>query len=299
MKKFIYLLVLVLILGLVLSGCSLLSNVGQVPTTSQTKVKPTGTGNLAGAEKVPWNLSGAVMLPPWGLHDIPYSDTASKLIVNQPNGNTEVTITGAMNGLDSSTTYTVCLADSYEPYIYTGWNVGGTYVINVVYLNVDYPETLILTQSGVDITGVSLDTNPYAPASHFTIDDGTVIDNVINIYANHGSLVVHMVGTIAADGSMSGTWADVSPGTRIGTWASTSGGAVKTYTGGTVWPGLFNTQETFTFMTDAYGSGSWHINLRDSDFSNLGIHNLSVWINDTSINKTILISNNFQVEVSF
>ncbi|GAH31234.1 unnamed protein product [marine sediment metagenome] len=57
-------------------------------------VKP--AGNLAGAEKVEWNLSGDVMpSPPWGLHDIPGSDTASKLIVNQPNGNTEVAITGA------------------------------------------------------------------------------------------------------------------------------------------------------------------------------------------------------------
>ncbi len=108
MKKFIYLIVLALILSLVLTGCSLLSNVGQVPATSQTKVKPT---NLAGAVKVPWNLSGNVMpIPPYSYYDIPGSDTASKLIVNQPNGNTEVTITGVMNGLESNTTYTVILS---------------------------------------------------------------------------------------------------------------------------------------------------------------------------------------------
>ena len=38
MKKLYYLIVLVLILGLVLTGCSLLSNVGQVPPTGQSGI---------------------------------------------------------------------------------------------------------------------------------------------------------------------------------------------------------------------------------------------------------------------
>jgi hypothetical protein len=68
--------------------------------------------NLAKAQEVAWNLSAAVMpVPPYGSHDIPGSDTASKLIVNQPNGNTEVTITGVMNGLNPNTTYTVYLSN--------------------------------------------------------------------------------------------------------------------------------------------------------------------------------------------
>jgi len=72
--------------------------------------KPDG----AGAEKVEWNLSGDVMpVPPYGSRDIIGSDTASKLIVNQPNGNTEVTITGAMNGLNPNTTYFVILSKGY------------------------------------------------------------------------------------------------------------------------------------------------------------------------------------------
>ena len=114
MKKSYYLIVLVLILSLVLTGCSLLSNVGQVPATSQTKVKP--TGNLAGAKEVDWNLSGDVMpVPPYGSFDIEGSDIASKLIVNQPNGNVEVTVTGVMKGLDPNTTYTVILSNGYTP----------------------------------------------------------------------------------------------------------------------------------------------------------------------------------------
>jgi len=293
MKKLYYLIVIVLISSLVLTGCTFLSNIGQAPAIDQTKAKP--AWNLAGAQEVTWNLSGAVMpVPPYGLHDITGSGIASKLIVNQPNGNTEVTITGAMNGLNPNTTYTVYLSKGYIPYVFTGWNVDGTYVINVEYLTVDYPETLILTQNGTDITGVSLDTIP--PGSYFIIYDGSVNGNVIDIYANKGSLIVHMSGTIAADGSMSGTWADELPGTRSGTWTTTSGAAVKTHTGSTGWPGLFNkiTVPAFTFTTDEFGAESWHVNLRDGDFYGPDTYKLSVWIN---YGGTILISDTFDVVV--
>jgi len=99
-------------------------------------VKP--SGNLAGAEKVDWNLSADVMpVPPYGSRDIPGSDTASKLIVNQPNGAVEVTITGAMNGLNPDTTYTVYLSKGYTPYTPPSveglwiWTVLGTYVHDI------------------------------------------------------------------------------------------------------------------------------------------------------------------------
>lgn len=257
-----------------------------------TAAKP--AGNLAGAQTYAWHLSGAVMpVPPYGSGDIPGSDTASKLIVNQPNGNTEVAITGVMNGLNPNTTYTVYLANGYTPPVFTGWNVTGSYVINVRWLDVDYPETLILTQNGTNITGVSLDTIP--PASYFVVYNGSVIGNVINIYANKGSLVVHMSGTIAADGSMSGSWADEAPGIRTGTWATTSGVAAKTYTGDAGFTGLFNTQLPFTFTTDASGAGSWHLNLKDEDLTGPDTYDLSVWINGGGA--TILVSDNFNVVV--
>ena len=38
MKKYYFLIIVVLILGLVLSGCSLLTNVGQVPATDQSGI---------------------------------------------------------------------------------------------------------------------------------------------------------------------------------------------------------------------------------------------------------------------
>lgn len=95
-------------------------------------------------------------------------------------------------------------------------------------------------------------------------------------------------GTIAADGSMSGT----SPWE----WHTTSGTATLA-SGSTGWPNLFtNTVPPFTFVTDTYGAGSWHINLRDEDFlepGGPGTYTLSVWINEAG--KTMLISDVFEV----
>ncbi len=272
-------------LGTILLVVAMLLVIFTIPVQA---AKP--AGNLASAQKVAWNLSADVMpVPPYGSLDIPGSDTVSKLIVNQPNGNTVVTITGAMNGLKPNTTYRVFLANGYEPYVFTGWNVEGTWEINVHFSGTDYPETLILTQDETAITGVSLDTIP--PGSFFTVYDGSVIGNEVNIYANKGSLVVHMQGTIAADGSMSGGWADVTPGTRTGTWASTSGNAVD-HTGDTGYPGLFtDTVQPFTFTTDDLGAGSWHVNLKDADLPAGTEFSLSVWIN----NGTILISDTFTI----
>jgi len=81
-----------------------------------------------------WNLSGEVMpVPPYGSRDIPGSDEASKLIVNQPKGDELVTIYGVMNGLHPYTTYTVYLSRGYDKYTPTDvrgnytWLVLGTY----------------------------------------------------------------------------------------------------------------------------------------------------------------------------
>jgi len=102
--------------------------------------------NLAAAQKVDWNLSGAVMPLPWGQHDVIGSDTASKLIVNQPNGATEVAITGAMNGLLPNTTYTVYPSNAWTQS--TAWDVTGSYTIDLTYNSVYYTEYLVLQQSG-------------------------------------------------------------------------------------------------------------------------------------------------------
>lgn len=109
------------------------------------------------------------------------------------------------------------------------WNVTGSWNINVEYLSINYPETLNLTQAGGNITGGNLNTVPPTAASAFTVTGGTVSGDTIDIFATHdtSTLVVHLTGTTAPDGSMGGTWADVSPGTRTGTWSSTSGNAIE------------------------------------------------------------------------
>jgi len=53
MKKLYYLIVLVLILGLVLTGCSLLSNVGQVPTNEQSGIAYLTKGSEAFPDEIP------------------------------------------------------------------------------------------------------------------------------------------------------------------------------------------------------------------------------------------------------
>ena len=54
MKKYYFLIVLALILGLVLTGCSLLSNVGQVPSTEQKGMPFPTAANLVAL----WHLDG-------------------------------------------------------------------------------------------------------------------------------------------------------------------------------------------------------------------------------------------------
>jgi len=255
-------------------------------------VKP--AGNLASAQKVAWNLSADVMpVPPYGSRDIPGSDTASKLIVNQPNGNTEVTITGAMNGLNPETTYTVYLSKGYTPYvpldvtgIYT-WLVLGTYHHDLV-ITTQNPDG---TFSGTG--GYPVGSSPYtAPGQTPEVITGQVEGNQITFTTTYlgpynPGYSATVSGTIAADGSMSGT----SPWE----WHTTSGAATPA-SGSTEWPGLFtSTVPPFTFTTDAYGAGSWHVNLIDSDFPEPGTYTLSVWINEAGL--TMLISDSFEVVV--
>ena len=295
MRKLIYLIVVTLILGLVLTGCSLLSNISQVPANEQMKVKP--TENLAGAVKVPWNLSGAVMpVPPWGLSDIPGSDTASKLIVNQPNGNTEVTITGAMNDLKSNTEYTVCLSNAWSAS--EKWNITGDWELDMsVVVGGPFYEMYDMTVTSQNMyTGVFSGTLQSNTNAWIIQGTSKVIGDVVNLDLIHkytSGYTVHAEGTIDTDGAIiNSSWS--SSAGQSGTWNSMLGNAEKE-TVGNGYPGQFPGQVRFTFTTDEYGSGSWHINLRDSDFDGLGDYNLSVWINGAG--RTILISDNFTVKV--
>ena len=252
-------------LAVIAVACLLLA--GAVMAAPALAGKP--ADNDAGAVKVAWHLSADVMpVPPYGSVDIPGSDVASKLIVNQPNGKTQVAMTGVMNGLNPNTEYTVFISNGYTPYVNS--DVTGSYVINVEWLGTDYPENLILTQTGTAITGTSLSLVNPPGASLFTITGGSVIGNAVTIEMNFGGQDTVMQGTIAADGSMSGTWHDTNGMMRTGTWETTSGHALVVSSGSTGWPGLFtSTVQPFTFMTDEFGAGSWHVNLKGLTTGNL------------------------------
>ncbi len=106
------------------------------------------------------------------------------------------------------------------------WNVAGTYGVNVVYLSVAYPETMILTQAGTGtITGTSLGAPCSLGCADFTITSGSVLGNAVTIVTAI-PFTVTLTGVIAADGTMAGAWADGFGGMgRSGTWATTSGAA--------------------------------------------------------------------------
>ncbi|MFA5366972.1 MAG: hypothetical protein WC333_03765 [Dehalococcoidia bacterium] len=249
-------------------------------------------GNLAGAQKIDWNLSSEVMpVPPYGAMDIPGSDTASKLIVNQPNGKTKAAITGSMDGLNPNTTYTVYLSKGYTPY--TPVNVIGTYTWLVLST---YSHDLFITQQNPDGTFSGTGGYPAGAATYATTETitGKVTGNQITFTTKYAGpynpgYTATASETIAADGSMSGN----SPWE----WHTTSGAATPA-SGSTGWPGLFtSTVQPFTFTTDADGAGCWHINLTAADFPAGGPdYQLSVWINKAG--RTILISDTFSVTIN-
>ncbi len=118
----------------------------------------------------------------------------------------------------------------------TTWNTTGNYVVNFNYLGSDYAHDVTLAQDIADnLTG-----NGGHPAGGphvytWVIDSGAVSGDSINLSAHYTAsadavtplTTMTMTGTIANDGSMSGTWSDnYQGGSRSGSWMTTSGNAV-------------------------------------------------------------------------
>jgi hypothetical protein len=114
------------------------------------------------------------------------------------------------------------------------WDATGMYVIAVEYEGVDYMHDMSLTQDeDGDLTG-----NGGSPAGSnvytWELTSGMVVGNTIDFLADYTATpdavipqtTMHVVGTIAEDGTMSGTWSDnYNDGDRSGTWISTEGNA--------------------------------------------------------------------------
>lgn len=114
------------------------------------------------------------------------------------------------------------------------WDTTGNYVINMNYLGTDYAHDMSLTQ---DNTGM-LTGNGGSPAGAnvytWVITSGSVSGNAVDFYANYTATAdavtpqttMHVMGTVALNGSMSGTWSDnYQGGARSGTWMTVSGTA--------------------------------------------------------------------------
>ncbi len=190
-----------------------------------------------------------------------------------------------MGGLTPNSNYTVFVSKSYAPYHQVGWNVAGITQVHLDYLGIDYPHGTNFIQSGNTITGGL--THPDYPK---IITNGTISGNTISIEAAYigytGSVI--LTGTIAPDGTISGTWVDTWEGRNInGTF--TMSGAVPVYTGDTTWPGLLSDSlQPFNFVTDELGKAIWTTQIT-SAITTLPV-TFSVWINSSG--GTMLISNN-------
>lgn len=119
------------------------------------------------------------------------------------------------------------------------WNTTGNYVVRFV-LGGDYDYDVTLNQDGLgNLTGNG--TYPAGgPTTYaWTITSGTVSGDAIDFYANYTAAAdavtplttMHVTGTIALGGTMSGTWTDnYQGGNRAGTWSTVSGNAAPIVT---------------------------------------------------------------------
>jgi hypothetical protein len=120
------------------------------------------------------------------------------------------------------------------------WNTTGDYVVTMEYLGSDYDHDMTLVQDEIgNLTG-----NGGSPAGSNTylwnITSGTVAGDSIEFTANYTATpdavtpqtTMDVEGTIAEDGTMSGTWSDnYSGGERSGTWTTASGEASEMVAG--------------------------------------------------------------------
>ncbi len=109
-------------------------------------------------------------------------------------------------------------------------NVTGNYIISMEYQSNNYAHNLSLTQDNSgNLTG-----NGSSGAYTWVLTSGSVSGNAIDFLANYTATadavtpqtVLHVVGTVAADGTISGTWSDnYQGGDRTGSFSTISGGA--------------------------------------------------------------------------
>ncbi len=134
------------------------------------------------------------------------------------------------------------------------YDVSGAWVVAFEYQGSDYAHDMMLAQDG---TGMLTGSGGYpAGGAHvytWVLDSGSVTGSTIEFTAHYTAsadavtplTVVTVTGTIAGDGTMSGTWSDnYQNGTRTGTWMTTLGEATQLGVDYTVTPWLYPSDTT-------------------------------------------------------
>lgn len=116
------------------------------------------------------------------------------------------------------------------------WNTSGSYVIDMHYLGTDNNHDMVLTQGPLGALaghgGSPVGANVYT----WVITSGTVSGDTVDFLANYTATadavtpqtVLHITGTIAPNGTLTGTWSDnYQGGTRTGALTTVSGAATK------------------------------------------------------------------------
>jgi hypothetical protein len=108
------------------------------------------------------------------------------------------------------------------------WDASGTWVLNhELSGGANYHDTTLVQDSAGNLTG-----SGGIAIYLYSITSGTVVGNAIEYFATYYTpalvvgVVLHVVGTIAPDGTISGTWTDTYGGGRAGTISTVSGAAV-------------------------------------------------------------------------
>ena len=116
------------------------------------------------------------------------------------------------------------------------WNVTGVsqFTFRLTNGTTDYTHHVTLTQNGQTVGGSGGYPLTDGDVYHWNITSGSLVGSSLSLTALYdlGAIgtVMHISGTIAPDGSISGTWDDNFGGSRTGTFTAPAGSATATVT---------------------------------------------------------------------
>ena len=253
-----------------------------------------------GAQKLSWHLSASLTAA--ANEELEGADKASKLIVNQPRGETKLTLNGIMKGLTPHTTYTVSLFSNGQQLVTSNWSISGEWSFSCL----GSTHQIIITQTGDTFTGVGTVTRTSPPSIYYEVITGT-INRATGQITMHGTFyndAAHQSPNgymytaslvISSTGSMAGQLTNAGQvGEPI---VSTNGKAVnQAAVTETESVALSLDVPAITFTTSGSGNGNWHLNLKRDDFVSLGEFDLTLVVN--SADTAVLVSESFAVLAS-